>query len=173
MTGSFEEWAALAGAGAPIECRHANSRLRKRTLSNGSIAFIHQCTKCGISVGQPIARDKVPDVQNTPPWDDTLQERVRQRERESRETQREEWRLEYAEYLRSQKWSDKRQLVLRRAGGICEGCLASKATQVHHLTYDHVFDELLFELVAICDDCHDRAHGRNQTEGEPIEGDDA
>lgn len=167
---NFEEWAALATA-TYEECRHANSRLRRRTLSNGSVAFVHQCTKCGVSVGQSIARDKVPEPQNISPWDDTLQERRRQRENEDRDAERERWFRLYAEYLRSEKWGDKRKLVMRRAGGICEGCCTSKATQVHHLTYNHVFDELLFELVAICDDCHDRAHGRNQQDGNSIEGD--
>lgn len=171
MIANFEEWAALAST-AYEECRHAQSRLRRRTLSNGSTAYIHQCTKCGVSVGQSIARDRVPDAQNIPPWDDTLQERTRRRERENDGAQREEWSRRYAQYLLSQEWRDKRQRVMRRAGGICEGCGTSKATQVHHLTYDHVFGELLFELVAICDDCHERAHGRNIDVGKAIDQDD-
>jgi len=33
------------------------------------------------------------------------------------------------------------------------------ATEVHHLTYQHVGHEFLFELVAICRECHTRWHG--------------
>jgi 5-methylcytosine-specific restriction endonuclease McrA len=33
-----------------------------------------------------------------------------------------------------------------------------RATQVHHTTYKHVGNEFLWELRAICDECHDRFH---------------
>src|SRR5690606_1665469 len=48
---------------------------------------------------------------------------------------------------------------MERAGWICEGCRTRPAEQVHHLTYSHVFDELLFQLVALCEPCHNKAHG--------------
>jgi hypothetical protein len=31
---------------------------------------------------------------------------------------------------------------------------------VHHLNYDHWKDELLFELVALCFDCHRKVHNK-------------
>lgn len=45
---------------------------------------------------------------------------------------------------------------------MCEGCLERPATQVHHLHYQRVFDECLFDLVAICDRCHAKCHPRKQ-----------
>ena len=57
-------------------------------------------------------------------------------------------------------WKKKRGKVLERASGICEGCLEKPATQVHHLSYEHVGDEYLFELVAVCDACHDNLHSQ-------------
>jgi hypothetical protein len=48
--------------------------------------------------------------------------------------------------------------VLARAHGLCEGCGERTATQVHHLSYKRVFDEMLFDLVAVCDACHDKLH---------------
>jgi 5-methylcytosine-specific restriction endonuclease McrA len=36
-----------------------------------------------------------------------------------------------------------------------DGC-QSRATQVHHLTYRHLGNEPLFELMAICRDCHEQ-----------------
>lgn len=65
----------------------------------------------------------------------------------------------YAGYLRSEEWASRREKVMQRAGGFCEGCRAQAATEVHHLTYEHVTQEFLFELVAICGDCHARYHG--------------
>lgn len=67
----------------------------------------------------------------------------------------------YKTYLKSQEWSERRQEVLNRSGGVCEGCRKNKATLVHHLDYDtlkRTGKELLFELVALCSDCHARAH---------------
>lgn len=64
------------------------------------------------------------------------------------------WWNQYQVYLQSPQWAAKRRLVLNRAHNTCEGCGMQPATQVHHLTYDHVFQEFLFELVAVCDGCH-------------------
>ncbi len=74
------------------------------------------------------------------------------------EAKNERWWAWYDSYLKTEKWHAKRRAVIKRAVGICEGCLFAKATQVHHLTYFHVGEELLFELRAVCDDCHERAH---------------
>ena len=68
------------------------------------------------------------------------------------------WWAEYDAYLASPEWAARRDLVLDRAGGICEGCRCARATQAHHRNYDHVGDEFLFELVAVCDACHRRLH---------------
>jgi 5-methylcytosine-specific restriction endonuclease McrA len=64
----------------------------------------------------------------------------------------------YREYLQGDVWRAKRARVLERAGGLCEGCREQPATQVHHLHYRRVFDELLFDLVAVCDECHAKLH---------------
>ena len=60
------------------------------------------------------------------------------------------WPELYADYLKSQQWADKRDRVLRRANYHCEGCAQRPATDAHHLTYEHVTQEFLFELVALC-----------------------
>lgn len=69
-------------------------------------------------------------------------------------------RAHYAEYLKSQEWADRRSKVMERAGHRCEGCRNALATEVHHLSYEHVTQEFLFELVAMCGDCHARWHGQ-------------
>jgi len=65
----------------------------------------------------------------------------------------------YDTYIRSERWGAKRAMVLGRCGHKCEGCGTKPATQVYHLTYEHLGDELLFELVGLCKDCHERVHG--------------
>jgi hypothetical protein len=68
------------------------------------------------------------------------------------------YKAKYQAYLLSEQWKNKRTKVLKRAQGICEGCLDVPATEVHHRSYEHVFDELLFELVALCEECHRKTH---------------
>lgn len=81
-------------------------------------------------------------------------------QRLQRSIQREAERIqrvqEYNSYLNSDKWRQKRAAVLRRAAGVCEGCGFAGAVEVHHKTYEHIFDEPLFDLVAICRKCHER-----------------
>jgi len=67
-----------------------------------------------------------------------------------------EWWTRYNAYLNGPVWRAKRDAVMRRAGNLCEGCLNAKATEVHHLTYDHVFNEPLWDLRATCHTCHER-----------------
>lgn len=69
-----------------------------------------------------------------------------------------EWWDWYHAYLQSSEWQDKRQRVLERDEHVCRGCGLWPATQVHHLTYQRVGHEMLFDLVAICDRCHDKIH---------------
>ena len=72
------------------------------------------------------------------------------------------WWAWYDQYLQSPAWRDIRQLVLRRAHGRCEGCGRRPAAHVHHLSYQHVGKEFLWELVAVCQECHDRVHARGR-----------
>lgn len=69
-----------------------------------------------------------------------------------------QWWNAYRQYLASNIWREKRWRVMERAGRICEGCGTERATQVHHLTYKRVGREMLFDLVAICDGCHEVVH---------------
>lgn len=87
---------------------------------------------------------------------------------EQRERQNEEWWARYAEYLQTDEWRERHDLVMRRCRGVCEGCGKAKATQVHHLTYKRVREEMLFDLVGVCDDCHDALHSW-ETDGRPAD----
>lgn len=64
----------------------------------------------------------------------------------------------YHDYLASAEWKEKANRVKKRANFICEGCLENKATEVHHLTYENLYDEFMFELMALCSRCHRKIH---------------
>lgn len=68
------------------------------------------------------------------------------------------WWQNYKAYLNSEKWRDKSRKVLERDNYTCQACLVRKATQAHHLSYEFVGHEPLFDLVAVCDKCHDHLH---------------
>ena len=70
--------------------------------------------------------------------------------------------------IAEEEWREKRRKVLERADWLCEGCRCRRTTQVHHLTYKHLGRELLFELVALCDVCHDVCHDKGSS-GEAAE----
>jgi transcriptional/translational regulatory protein YebC/TACO1 len=70
----------------------------------------------------------------------------------------ESWWRHYNRHLRSVEWRQMHGRVLDRAHRRCEGCEA-EATQVHHLSYEGYNTygrEFLHELIAVCDDCHER-----------------
>lgn len=65
----------------------------------------------------------------------------------------------YKSYLQTPRWQKKRMLVIARDNGVCQSCLVKPATQAHHLTYDRLYNEPLFDLIAVCKECHESIHG--------------
>jgi hypothetical protein len=62
---------------------------------------------------------------------------------------------DYDWYIGSNTWKLKRQRVLERDNYKCQSCLQNEASEVHHLTYSHLSNEPLFELVSVCKACHE------------------
>jgi 5-methylcytosine-specific restriction endonuclease McrA len=98
-----------------------------------------------------------------PAWDGNIAKRDEAARKAASEIEKATWFAEHDAYLKTAKWLKKREVVLKRAKGICEGCGEKKATQVHHLNYDHWKDEMIWELVAICGDCHEIVHAERKT----------
>lgn len=158
--------AAHAEHHARFDCKHVNQALRRRVIKGGAIQYVRQCLQCGEPLGNPIAKSKAIEENNgqepelldeelTKAWRDAYAEATQQlRARFDRTA----FLSEYAEYLASEVWASKRALVLKRAKGTCEGCGEKPPTEVHHLSYKHVCNEFLFELVALCSGCHRRIH---------------
>lgn len=72
------------------------------------------------------------------------------------------WRVLYDKYLNTERWKTKRAAVLNRDSNICLSCGSKKATSVHHKTYEHIFNEPLFDLCSICNDCHEIITNRDK-----------
>lgn len=64
----------------------------------------------------------------------------------------------YTYYLQSEDWKIKREQVLIRDKYRCRVCKVNKQLEAHHLTYEHIFQEFLYELITLCGDCHGRLH---------------
>lgn len=154
------------------DCSHPTTELRERIVAKDGRQHVHQCTICGLAASRALKRD---DSLALPSWDqgawsgwrDAIERQRRTFltevfQRQMSEDRRVNW--EYRDYLLSERWRSKRGLVLERDGHVCQGCRQQTATQVHHLTYHNLFDEFLFELVSVCDDCHDRLHADNAGE---------
>lgn len=65
---------------------------------------------------------------------------------------------QYHSYLRSEKWMAKRTFILIRDNYLCQSCKLHPALDVHHLTYENIYDEPLEDLQALCRACHLKVH---------------
>lgn len=132
--------------------------LRKLTCTNGALQFKWQCESCGRPLSNSIPHARVESPETIEEWDHAVREAQRAVEAVQRDVWLTERRAQYNAYLASPQWQAKRRLVMMRQDGLCEGCRSAEAYEVHHLTYAHFGAELLFELVALCRDCHERVH---------------
>lgn len=152
-----------------LECEHEQTQIVRRRQSNGVLILVRQCVRCGHNRGA-VAKNspEVLRLADIPEWDQALydtwqQERTsyyeqRRQEREAATVGSAEWWKQYDAYLNSSEWQAKRALVLKRDNYICQGCFQARAFDVHHLSYRHMGNELLFELVSVCRQCHRRIH---------------
>ena len=158
----------------PWTCPHARRSLpRLRTYASGHWRYLRQCLDCGAVIGNPIAKaTALAEAGDAPEaFDETLyveQEAARRNAyRQGLEHERAAWWAWYDEYLKTDAWRTRRRKVLQRAGGICEGCRDRPAEHVHHKTYAHAGKELLFELVALCRECHTWCMASDNERGYP------
>lgn len=152
-------------------CSHSTTALRRRVQqgTGKTLCYVMQCQTCGNQI-ENVRKDSaviraltapVPEV------DPELQKRFyemrarwwdRKREREDHER-----REQYAAYLQSEEWRTKRRIRLNLDNGACQAMLdgcQGRAAEVHHLTYDHLYDEPIFDLISVCSPCHRRLSER-------------
>lgn len=71
----------------------------------------------------------------------------------------------YSEYLYSPEWEARRRHIIAQRGPFCEYCEMGDTTlQLHHLTYDRLYEELDEDLKLLCVDCHEVADERRKYE---------
>lgn len=148
-------------------CDHARIDIRRAVVGGGQVQFRQQCLDCGEGIGTAIAEASAP--KDAADFDRSIAQQrqaayLAGREaillkhlRRQKAKQGAYWD-DYNKYMASPEWAAKRTLVLKRANFVCEGCMEHPAVEVHHLTYKNKFREFLFELVAVCKDCHKRLH---------------
>jgi hypothetical protein len=67
-------------------------------------------------------------------------------------------KFEYLYYLQSDEWKELSQRVKEKAGWKCSECGSRENLEVHHLTYDRLFNECIEDLVCLCSQCHENRH---------------
>lgn len=67
---------------------------------------------------------------------------------------KDERRLRYELYLKSEKWKQIRIRKFKQVGRKCEVCGSKKNLQCHHLNYERLGKERLSDLQILCTDCH-------------------
>jgi len=63
------------------------------------------------------------------------------------------WKDRYAKYIASGAWSVRRWDRLAHDRFKCQLC-GDEANEVHHLTYERIFQENREDLVSLCPECH-------------------
>jgi hypothetical protein len=161
-------------------CRHERTELRKRIYVDGRLNVGAQCLRCG---SWSAKKRPAGSLDSLPDYDPGLYERflvlqreVWQRQEEERkrlqEQERKDWWARYNRYLVTDRWRRKRASVLARANNTCEAlirCSGARATQVHHLTYQRVGDEPIFDLRAVCHECHERLTQMSRSNVSPLD----
>jgi len=151
-----------------VPCSHKSPVLCRRIIS-GVTHFWEYCTDCGkelrrlkhadVTAGQKQAAIAF-TVDLCQSW------RAKKRNDSTYEAQyeayRKAWDAWYQGYLGSEVWAGKRAAVMQRTRNTCECCGTERAVNVHHLTYDSVGCEPLWDLQAVCRGCHKWVHGRTE-----------
>ena len=60
----------------------------------------------------------------------------------------------YEAYLFSDHWDRMKRIMLKEAGNQCDKCKGTNDLHVHHLNYNHLWNETKDDLQVLCDDCH-------------------
>jgi hypothetical protein len=151
------------------ECDHDNKGYCWRTFSNGSKHFGTQCLQCGdwCALPKKIKQNLPALVFDAPDYDPEIREswfrdQSRLRSEQSKETiLTSRQRLE--EYYSSPAWNEFRSARLefnrKFLNGLCEICRRNPAIQCHHMTYARAYNEWLFDVAALCRECHEAIHG--------------
>ena len=78
-----------------------------------------------------------------------------------------ERKMEYVEFINSQKWKSFRAGIIKERGRKCEKCGETKGEiHAHHLTYERFMNELPEDIQLLCKACHMAVHNRRNNKKE-------
>tara|TARA_B100001093_G_scaffold224286_1_gene214896 strand:- start:43 stop:549 length:507 start_codon:yes stop_codon:yes gene_type:complete len=148
-------------------------KILNNTYAENGVSFKKQCKHCGAcgvmqNQNPPVLSEIINEDDSRQYAKDVMQqiqeyrdERIRM-EVEFKEMQRAMFKERYHEYLQTDLWKNKRELILKRDDYICQSCLVRQATEVHHFSYESYKQqpgsEKGWELISVCRDCHKREH---------------
>jgi hypothetical protein len=153
---------------ATVCCGNPDIHFVVFTNAIGAISLRKQCFNCGDSDGRNFPQRTLPTLDGVPKYNkdshDAYNKRisriynewVEKYNQRSKKENHSAFISQADEYYKSREWYEKREKVLNRDHHICQACLENKATQVHHLSYEHFKNEPLFDLISVCGMCHDK-----------------
>ena len=163
------------GHGAVMNCdkpkrwiKHANSF---QPQTHGTFKYQAQCIECGATgafqktcpngPSSAFSSEEAKVYRKEKEEERRLKRQREEDEREERAKNKQiEWRRKYNEHLNSEEWQAIRALALKRDKHLCQGCMTEPATEVHHLSYENMGQELLWELISTCRACHAKVHAK-------------
>ena len=147
------------------DCDHRETEPVCKHSARGGRKYRYVCTSCGRYVGEWLNEGELSAKERraATTYDGAKERRQASVERELQRKNKLDadaaWWKRYEEYINNDPgWKMRRGMVLGRACGRCEGCSIAPAVHVHHLTYEHLGNEFLWELKAVCIKCHERLH---------------
>ena len=168
----WEEWSNELDL---LNCPGGEHELEYRYFigDSGRISLYAQCIQCGhrYGNGSSLKHDLVPNLkekiklkeinkfdtkllnEKSPTYEKYFAYRSQKLE-ENKQVEKAYRKEFYSEYMKSEKWKAIRLKVLKRDDYLCQACLDAPAQDVHHKTYENIGDELMYELISVCRDCH-------------------
>jgi hypothetical protein len=154
-----------------FSCKHSRFELTKWRTSNNVIVFRNQCLDCGRIANQKGAKkyskgneywfnknaEEFSRDINTKTYS-KISEYIDKKINDYELKRKEQKDLDYKKYLQTPEWKAKRERVLIRDNYLCQGCLQNRAVDVHHMSYANFGDELFFQLISLCKECHEKVH---------------
>ncbi len=70
----------------------------------------------------------------------------------------------YQDYLQSDEWKAKKEMVFSVFWKHCQRCNSEKDIHVHHSTYKNIYNEDINDLYVLCKRCHEFLHELYWTE---------
>lgn len=155
------------------KCESINIHFVKYKMKNNVDILRQQCLDCGRLHTRSLKRITVKNFQSLPYADLEARERYREKSISKYNIKKDfehERSLSFIKsqdyyrnvYLKSDAWKRKRNLIMDYYDYKCQNC-ESKATDVHHLSYDNIFIEKFSDLMPLCRSCHDKEHDTEST----------